>query len=276
MNSYTINNQVNPFNNQIVRYQQNTKTSNYPISTTTPAAKNYQLAPFEIARNNALYLKDEVLARVLPQNYIAKHLTAGFISKQIQNNAQIQKILSSHNLPIKFNPQNVLNITNSHLIPTTQYAKLIMQRSGIPFSPQDYTIMEQAALLHDIGKGFIPSEILNKKENLTTEERKIIELHDTLGVELLKNTQLSPQVLTLIGAHHNYDGNEDNSILTQILKIADIYSALKEKRSYKTALSEKETFEVLYKKANEGEFNPKLVDILYNGITNNLQKPVVA
>ena len=54
----------------------------------------------------------------------------------------------------------------------------------------------------------------------------------------------------------------DNNILTQILKIADIYSALKENRSYKTSMNEEDTFKVLFEKAQSGEFDKKLVVLL--------------
>lgn len=233
--------------------------------------------PAPSAQLNSLNLKDDLLARFLPQNFIAKYLDSGFISKQIQNNPKIKELLAQKGLEISVNPQNVIGIVDSHLIPALNCARLIMQKSGITFSPQDYTQMEQAILLHDIGKIFIPTEILNKKSNLTENERKIIELHDILGVELLKGTQLPLSVLNLIAAHHNYAGNEDNSILTQILKIADVYSALKENRSYKSPMSDELTFEFLYDMANKGEFNSKLVDVLKQVIlSQNLEKTTVA
>ena len=231
-----------------------------------------QNIPLQTAQINSLYLKDDLLAQFLPQNFIIKYLNNGFISKQVQNNPRIKELLQQKGLPISVNPKNVIEIIDSHLIPTLNYAKMIMQKSEINFSAQDYSQMEQAALLHDIGKLFIPTEILNKKNNLTEQERKIIELHDILGVELLKGTTLSNSVLNLIKSHHNYNGNEDNGILTQILKIADIYSALKENRAYKAELSDEETFKSLYNMANNGEFNPKLVDILKQAI-NSEQLP---
>ena len=215
---------------------------------------------------NALDLKDNLLAKFLPNNFIAKYSENGFIKKQVEKNPKIKELLAKKGLDVKVNIQNFLGITNSHLVPTYNYAKLIMEKSGINFSPEDYSIMEQAALLHDIGKIFIPAEILNKKEGLTASEREIIELHDSLGVELLKGSQLSPKVLTLIGAHHNYDGNEDNGLLTQILKVADVYSALKENRAYKNSMNDDKTFEVLYQKAMNKEFSIELVDVLKQAV----------
>ena len=240
---------INPFAYQYASLpviNNNEKKTN--IFTNKIQTSNFFDNSINTTKPNSLYLKDDILAKCLPNSFIAKYLNSGFINKQIQNNPKIQEILNAKGLAVNANLHNVLEIINSHLIPTYTYAKLIMKESGINFSPEDYTIMEQASLLHDIGKIFIPAEILNKKENLTQKEREIIGLHDILGVELLKNTQLNPKVLTLIDSHHKCDGINDNSILTQILKIADIYSALKENRSYKMSMNEEDTFKVLFEK----------------------------
>ncbi len=228
---------------------------------------NFTELKSEQAQINALNLKDDLFAQFLPKNFIAKYLNKAFVENQVKNNPKIAQILKEKNLDVNINFQNVLDIIESHLIPTTNNAKLIMKNSKISFSKEDYSSMEQAALLHDIGKIFIPPEILNKNNGLTQGERSIIELHDALGVELLKNTQLSPKILTLIGAHHNHDGKEDNSALTQILKISDIYSALKENRSYKNSLNDDETFEILYQKARNDEFDKCFVDVLKQATT---------
>ena len=273
------NGNVNPFNLSYVTQpnSQMVTTKNNVFIPQIIEQTRTQI-PLESEQIKALNLKDNLLAKFLPQNFIAKYLNDGFIQKQIQNNPKIKEIIAQKGLKTETHAQNILNIINSHLIPTTNYAKLIMEKSGISFSMEDYSIMEQAGLLHDIGKIFIPPEILNKKNNLSPKERAIIELHDTLGVELLKHTTLSPQILTLIGTHHNYGGYEDNSILTQILRIADVYSALKETRAYKDPLTNDETFEILYKKAQQGEFDKKLVTVLKNALDEklNTQKIVVA
>jgi HD-GYP domain-containing protein (c-di-GMP phosphodiesterase class II) len=68
-----------------------------------------------------------------------------------------------------------------------------------------YLYLTQAALLHDIGKVFIPSEILNKKGKLTPKEREIVQLHNRLSYEILKTTDLNPKVAQLAYEHHDYE-----------------------------------------------------------------------
>ena len=67
---------------------------------------------------------------------------------------------------------------------------------------------EFTALLHDIGKIRIPSEIINKPGKLTPEERAVIETHTILGEELLaKVGGLLGSVGTIVrSCHEDWDG----------------------------------------------------------------------
>ena len=53
-------------------------------------------------------------------------------------------------------------------------------------------------MLHDLGKVLIPSKILHKPAKLNIKERKIMNIHSTLGYELLKTQNLSNETLSLI------------------------------------------------------------------------------
>ena len=57
-------------------------------------------------------------------------------------------------------------------------------------------------MLHDLGKVLIPSKILNKPAKLNFKERKIMNIHSTLGYELLKTQHLPTETLSLIKYHH--------------------------------------------------------------------------
>jgi energy-coupling factor transport system substrate-specific component len=71
-------------------------------------------------------------------------------------------------------------------------------------SSRQIEALEQAALLHDIGKiDIVYSEILKKPASLTDEEREIIESHVTKGVELLKSLSSFPSDVILSIKHHH-------------------------------------------------------------------------
>ena len=56
--------------------------------------------------------------------------------------------------------------------------------------------------LHDIGKIGIRDAILLKPDALTPEEREIIETHPSVGLEILDSVLLPPEVLAVVGQHH--------------------------------------------------------------------------
>lgn len=206
--------------------------------------------------------EDRLLTRFFPEKFVSKYASKGFLQKAVENNPKIKQILAEHNLEVKISPENVTAITKSHLLPTMFYAKEIMDKSGEYYTPDDYEKMAQAALLHDIGKALIPAEILNKKGALYKEEREIVQLHNELGYEILKSSNLSPKVLAMVKNHHDYGQAHVKTPLTQILTVADIYSALKEKRSYKQAMSNEEAFNILEKISTNGEVEKLYVNAL--------------
>lgn len=86
--------------------------------------------------------------------------------------------------------------------------------------------------------------------------------HARLSYEMLKTTDLDKETLDLIKEHHhvhttnpNAKPNEVDNINLQILSIADIYSALRETRSYKKAMSKKEALSILKKDVDSGKFH---------------------
>jgi len=207
-------------------------------------------------------IQNRLFTRLLPESFVAKYVNKDFLEKAAANNPRIAQMLAEQNIELKIEPENVRNITKSHLVPAMFYAREIMSNSGHYFSPDDYEAMTQAALLHDIGKALIPSEILNKKGALSEKEREVVKLHNDLGYEILKSTVLSPKVLAMVRNHHNYGQQGPRDAMTQILTVADVYSALKEDRPYKKAMSDKEAFEILEKGAEKGEYDIAFVNAL--------------
>ena len=142
----------------------------------------------------------------------------------------------------------------------------------------DKSVLKEASMLHDLGKVLIPSKILNKPAKLNLKEREIMNIHSTLGYELLKTQHLSKQTLELIKYHHQNmkhsgypaleEGNLPSTIGVQIVSIADKYSALREARVYRKKLSRIEALLILYKEVREGKILPEV----YNALVKYAEK----
>ena len=136
--------------------------------------------------------------------------------------------------------ENLKTIKYTHLATTIVYARAIAEMLG--YSKEDIHVIEVGASLHDIGKSFIPPSILNKKGRLTKEEREIINLHSVIGYEVLKSAGYSVNVAEIARDHHNPMSKNN---MAQIVRAADIYSAMREERSYKKPKTHEEAMEVL-------------------------------
>lgn len=124
-----------------------------------------------------------------------------------------------------------------------------------------------AGLLHDIGKVFIPKEILGKTGKLTDEEFSVIRTHSEKGYMFLKDNFKIPSIsyISILHHHERYDGlgypfrkkNEEIPLFGKIICIADVYDALVSDRPYRKALLPTEAME--YIMGNGGSiFDPEM------------------
>jgi putative nucleotidyltransferase with HDIG domain len=123
------------------------------------------------------------------------------------------------------------------------------------------------ALLHDVGKLIVPSEILNKPGPLSHDEWQLMRRHPTAGVELLHGIDFPWDVRPMIRSHHErWDGGgypdglagETIPLSARILCIADVYDALTTARSYRAPLSHDRALEMMQQEAGR-IFDPDLV-----------------
>ena len=112
--------------------------------------------------------------------------------------------------------------------------------------------------LHDIGKLFIPPEILNKPGSLTKEEFEVMKTHTTLGYEMcMKDLKLRPYSEGALYHHEALNGTgypqgltkKDIPYVAQIIRVADEYDAIVTKRQYTTHVNISETLRELIRDA---------------------------
>jgi PAS domain S-box-containing protein len=111
--------------------------------------------------------------------------------------------------------------------------------------PELDKIIRIAGLLHDLGKVFIPIEILTKPGQLTPDEFATIKNHPKAGYEVLKNIEFPWPIADVALQHHerlNGSGypsglkGDDIRIEARIIGVADVVEAMVHPRSYRPAL----------------------------------------
>ncbi|MEM7231386.1 MAG: HD domain-containing phosphohydrolase [Planctomycetota bacterium] len=121
-------------------------------------------------------------------------------------------------------------------------------------NPDRLTQVAQAALLHDLGKSLVPSEMLYMSRVPEGDEKIELERHSALGAEILRDVQgVDPLSVVVAYDHHRRPDGEGYprvqrsrpvDVVTSVVAAADIFEALTAERPYKKSLSAAAAFQV--------------------------------
>ena len=122
-----------------------------------------------------------------------------------------------------------------------------------------------SGLLHDLGKGRIPLEILEKPDKLTAQEFELMKKHSELGYEIVKDS-VHRSVAEGVRYHHERaDGsgypaglNGDNiGIFAKNISVCDVYDAITSDRVYKNRVLPDIALGII--KSSKNQFDPDAV-----------------
>ncbi len=156
--------------------------------------------------------------------------------------------------------------TAGHQLQVARLAVAIAQEMGL--SESQINIMRTTAAIHDIGKIYIPSDILAKPGKLGDLEVSIIRTHAQGSYDILKNIDFGGPVAQIALQHHErLDGSgyphglkgEEIMLEARILAISDVVEAMASHRPYRPSLGIDAALEEIRK--NRGTlYDPVAVD----------------
>lgn len=171
--------------------------------------------------------------------------------------------------------------TNKHSKKVADYALALAK--VLQLGKEETSKIETCALIHDIGKISISSEILNKTTELTKEEWQIIRTHPAVGAEIIRRIpQLDYCVEPVLHHHENYNGTgypdrqkgEDIPLISRILAIANEFVVLTSERSYFESKTHEKALEDIKQRAGI-DFDPYLVEkfvTIFESRSNDIKK----
>lgn len=128
--------------------------------------------------------------------------------------------------------------------------------------------LETAALIYDVGKIYLPVDILTKPGSLTIEEWDRIKTHVTFSKKVAEKIENFANIANIVYYHHEYwDGKgypeglkgEKIPLESRIIAVVDAYQAMTSKRLFRKALTLEETKKELLAGAGK-QFDPGIVD----------------
>jgi HD-GYP domain-containing protein (c-di-GMP phosphodiesterase class II) len=165
--------------------------------------------------------------------------------------------------------------TRGHTERVAYFSQMIGEELG--FTGTQLETVKWAALIHDLGKLAVPTELIRKRGRLDDEEYAQMQAHAHLVEEILAEVDfLQPMVEIASGHHSHYDGNgyggtghnegERPSLESSIVAVADAFDAMTSARSYRMALSQQYALGEL-RKHSGAQFHPDVVDAFEKGLT---------
>ncbi|RLE03545.1 MAG: hypothetical protein DRI99_00925 [Candidatus Aminicenantes bacterium] len=157
--------------------------------------------------------------------------------------------------------------TAGHQRRVTQLASRIAQEMNL--GEEEIVNIRLAGIVHDIGKIYVPVEILTKPGRLNDYEISMIRSHPRFGFDIIKETDLPKKIGEIILQHHErMDGSgypaglsgSEIHLESRILSVADVVEAMSSHRPYRPALGLEAALEEIDQ--HKGFlFDPDVVDV---------------
>ncbi|MGR6835148.1 HD-GYP domain-containing protein [Syntrophomonas erecta] len=161
-----------------------------------------------------------------------------------------------------------LNATHSSGVATV--AETLVRKVG--FSELESKMMRAAGYFHDLGKLAVPPHILEKPGRLTEREFLVIKQHPYYTYSILGNFKELNIINAWASFHHErLDGSgypfhlkeKDLPVGSQIMAVADVFTAISEDRPYRSGMNHQEAEKTLYRMVADGAINNDVVRLLF-------------
>lgn len=156
--------------------------------------------------------------------------------------------------------------TSSHQRNVAHICDLIADKLSLEDSVKEGLVI--GALVHDIGKITIPSQILSKPGKLMPAEYKLLQSHSEVGAKIFHEVIFPWPIVEMIEQHHERldgsgypNGIKGNEILLEarIIAVADTFDAMANDRPYRKAVGAKKAINTLEQGRNK-LYDPCVVD----------------
>ncbi|MBE9529270.1 MAG: response regulator [Proteobacteria bacterium] len=206
------------------------------------------------------------------EDYLMEHgksLSSEVASKTVQLENAFEKIRSGYietvnrlTLAAEYRDKE----TGSHIKRISLCSQLLARYCGLD-EPQVEAIFFGSPM-HDVGKIGIPDSILLKPGKHTEEEFETMKTHSVIGADILRDAESEILIAAreiALSHHEAWDGSgypdglkgEEIPISGRIVRVADVYDALRSARPYKKAMTHEEAYKIMYEQKDK--FDPSLL-----------------
>lgn len=158
--------------------------------------------------------------------------------------------------------------THAHMRRLNTYARLLAEQ--LEWDREQLEDLEFGAILHDIGKIYIPEAVLQKEGKLNDDEMADMRKHPEVGAHMIKDIPYLASATPMVLYHHErWDGGgypeglsgEEIPLGARVLAVADAFDAMTSNRPYRNALSAEVAYQEILNCAGT-QFDPEIVEAM--------------
>lgn len=156
--------------------------------------------------------------------------------------------------------------THQHMHRLNAYAQALARE--LDWDEARREVLEFGAILHDIGKIYVPESILCKPSPLTEEEWADMRKHPAVGALMIEDIPYLKACSAMVRHHHeNWDGSgypdglkgEEIPLDAQLLSVVDSFDAMTTDRAYRKRMAPEVAYEEICSLSGK-QFSPRIVD----------------
>lgn len=201
---------------------------------------------------------------VRPRELVARVRNLARLKRGLEHLDDAERVILSLARMVEAKDEN----TEGHCERLSLLSVALGQHMGL--DDRDLVALDRGGVLHDIGKVGIPDSVLFKEGPLSAAEWEVMKQHPTIGEQVVAPLRTLQDVRPIIRHHHerwNGSGYPDGlageaiPLTARVLQVVDAYDALRTKRPYKRELTHVEAATILHKEADQGLWDPRLLEI---------------
>ncbi len=212
--------------------------------------------------------RDELGALIGCVNHLSENIKS-LIAEKVELTEEVRKSQYEVLSTLAGIVENKSGQTAAHVARVSKCVRVLAYHLGYTGVQLEYIAI--ASMLHDVGKLFVPPEILEKPGKLTPEEFEVVKRHVTDGETLLHNVPgpIMEYARNIALEHHEkWDGTGyvlgkkgyEIKKEARITAVADVFDALISKRPYKAPFSKDQVFKIITEDSGK-HFDPEVVAV---------------
>lgn len=121
-------------------------------------------------------------------------------------------------------------------------------------------MLEVAALLHDIGKIGVPDRVLQKPDQLNSQEQLMIRMQADVADELLRASGASEALMAIVRSARSGDRSDEVALPARMLSIVDAFDSMTTEQVFRRAMGRAEAIQELAQKAKSQSERELIID----------------